>query len=82
MLYLQNQYMYFKNLKDWKDYAWLVWNWFCLGEFCFQSAFLFNFDFQMHKTPLKSFVFEISFIEDNSSTFYLFVDKVWGAQRF
>ena len=29
---------------------------FCLSEFCFQFEFLFNFDFQMHKTYLKSFV--------------------------
>ena len=25
------------------------------SEFCFQFEFLFNFDFQMHKTHLKSF---------------------------
>ena len=36
---------------------------FCLSEFCFLFEFLFNFDFQMHKTHLKSFVFEILFIE-------------------
>ena len=35
-----------------------------------------NFDFQMHKTHFKSFVFEILFIGDYSSTFYLFDGKV------
>ena len=43
-----------------------------LSEFCFQFEFFFNFDFQMHTTHLKSFVFEILFIGDYSSTFYLF----------
>ena len=43
---------------------------------CFQFEFFYNFDFQMHKTHLKSFVFEILFIGDNSSTFYLFDGKV------
>ena len=37
---------------------------FSLCEFCFQFEFLFNFDFQMHKTNLKSFVFEMLFIGD------------------
>ena len=46
---------------------------FCLGEFCFRFEFFFNFDFQNH---LKSFVFEILFVGDYSSTFYLFGDKV------
>ena len=32
----------------------------------------------MHKTHLKSFVFEILFIGDYSSTFYLFYGKVGG----
>ena len=36
----------------------LIYN-FCLGKFCFQFEFFFNFDFQMHKTHLKSFVFKI-----------------------
>ena len=30
------------------------------SEFCFEFEFFFNFDFQMHKTHLISFVFEIS----------------------
>ena len=41
----------------------------CLGEFYFQFEFFFYFDFQMHKTYIKSFVFEIIFIRDHSSTF-------------
>ena len=49
---------------------------FFLCEFCFQFEFFFNFDFQMHKTHLKSFAFEILFIGDYSSTFYLFDNKV------
>ena len=35
---------------------------FVFPEFCFQFEFLFNFDFQMHKTYLKSFLFELLFI--------------------
>ena len=35
------------------------------------SLIVFSFDFQMRKTHLKSFVFEILFIGDYSSTFYL-----------
>ena len=42
---------------------------FCLSEFCFQFGFFVNFDIQMHKTHLKSFVFEILFIGDYSSAF-------------
>ena len=49
---------------------------FFLSELCFQFEFLFYFDVQMHKTHLKSFVFEILFIADYSSTFHLFDDKV------
>ena len=37
---------------------------------------LFNFDFQVHKTRLKRFVFEILFIGDYSSTFHLYDDIV------
>ena len=72
MLYLQSQWINFKNLNG-------VWNLkrfsmtcielilkFCLGEFYFQFEFLFNFDFQMHKTHLKSFVLENVFIRDYS----------------
>ena len=36
---------------------------FCLSELCFQLEFFFNFGFQMHITDLKSFVFEILFID-------------------
>ena len=46
------------------------------GEFCFQFEFFVNFDFQMHKTNLQSFVFEILFIGDYNSTFYLFGGRV------
>ena len=49
---------------------------FCLIEFCFQLEFVYNFDFQMHKTHLEYFVFEILFIGDYSSTFYRFGGKV------
>ena len=51
--------MDFKNLKD---SAYFAWNWFSnfrLSEFCFQFEFFVDFDFQMHRTHLKSFVFEI-----------------------
>ena len=41
-----------------------------------ESECCLNLDFQMQKTHAKSFVFEILFIGDNSSTFYLFADKV------
>ena len=51
---------------------------FCLSEFCFQFDFFFNFDFQMHKTHLKSFVFEILFMGDYNSTFYLFDGEIWS----
>ena len=53
----------------------LIFNFF-LSDFCFQFEFLFNFDSEMHKTHLNSFVFEISFIGDNSSIFYPFDGKV------
>ena len=36
---------------------------FCIGEFCFQFEFFINFDLQMHKTHLKSFVFEFYLLE-------------------
>ena len=49
---------------------------FCFVEFCFQFEFCFKFDFQMHKTHLKSFVFEFLFIGNYSSTFCLSDDKV------
>ena len=39
------------------------------------TEFFFNFDFQMHKTHLESFAFEILFLGDYSSTFYLFDDE-------
>ena len=55
---------------------------FLSGEFCFQFESFFHFDFQMHKTHLKSFVFEIFFIGDYSSTFYLFEVKVWSVELF
>ena len=45
---------------------------FFLSEFCFQFEFFFNFDFQMLKTHLKSFVFEILLLRSKSLTFYLF----------
>ena len=44
--------------------------------------FFFNFDFQMDETHLKSFVFEILFIGDNSLTFYFFDGKVWSVLLF
>ena len=57
--------MDFKNLKGiWKLKRFciscieLIFEFF-LSEFCFQFECFFNFDFQMHKIPLKSFVFEI-----------------------
>ena len=50
-------------------------------SFGFSLNFFFNFDFQMHKTHLKSFVFEILFIGDYSSTFYLF-DGKFGMYKF
>ena len=46
------------------------------NKFCFQFEFFFNFDFQMHKAHLKSFVFEILFIGDYRLTFYLVDGKV------
>ena len=39
---------------------------FCPGEFCFQFEFFFYFDFPMHETHLKSFVFKILLIGDYS----------------
>ena len=53
----------------------LIFIFFFLSEFCFQFGFFFNFDFQMHKIHLKSFVFAILFIGYNSSTFYLLDGK-------
>ena len=68
MLYLQSEWMDFKNLSGvWKlirigiTCIQLIYK-ICLSDFCFQFEFFFNFDFQMHKTYLKSFVFEILFI--------------------
>ena len=49
---------------------------FSLNEFYFQPEFFLRFAFQMHKAHLKSFVFEILFTRDYSSTFYLFDGKV------
>ena len=56
----QNQWIDFKNLNGiWKLKRFyitcieLILN-LCLGNFCFQFDFLFNFDFQMHKTNLKA----------------------------
>ena len=51
---------------------------FCLSKFFFSLNlfFFFNFDFQMHKTYLKSLIFEILVIGDYNSTFYLFDGKV------
>ena len=43
---------------------------FCVSAFCLQFEFFFNFNFQMHKTHLKSFAFEILFIGDYSLTFW------------
>ena len=74
--------MDFKNLNDvWKPERFfitcveLIFN-FCFSEFYFQFEFFLNFDFQMHKTHLKGFVFEILFIGGYSSTFHLFDGKV------
>ena len=47
-----------------------------LCEFCFKFEFFSKFDFQMHKTHLKSFVLGILFIGDHSLTSYLFDGKV------
>ena len=49
---------------------------FLSGELCFQFEFFINFDVKMYKTHLKSFVLEIFFIVDYSSTPYLFDGKV------
>ena len=54
----------------------LIFKFFVLGSVVFQFDFFFNFDFQMHKTQLKSFVFEILFIGHYSFTFCLFDGKV------
>ena len=43
---------------------------FCFSEFHFQFEFFFNIDFQMHKTHLESFVFNILFIGDNNLTLF------------
>ena len=63
--------MNFKNLNGvWKPQRFLITCLtFCLSEFCFQFEMFFIFDLQMHKTNLKSSVFEILFIGDYSSTF-------------
>ena len=45
-------------------------------RFVFSLNFSLNFDFQMNKTHLIDFVFEILFIGDYSSTVYLFDGKV------
>ena len=75
--------MDFKNLNNvWKLKKFcitcieLIFSNFCLSEFCIKFEFFFNFDFQMHKTHLKSFVLEILFIRDYSSSFYLFNGNV------
>ena len=83
MLYLQSKWIDFKNLKGVQKLKrfcitcikFLKFLNFCLSEFRFQFEFFFNFDFHLHKTHPKSFVFEISFIGDSSSTFYLFDGK-------
>ena len=50
---------------------------FVLVSFVFSLNFAFNLDFSMqNKTYLKNSVFEILFIGDYKSTFYLFDDKV------
>ena len=63
--------MHYKNLsaaRVWKlkkfciTYIELILN-FCLSDFYFQFEFFCNFDFQMHKTHVKGFVFEISSLE-------------------
>ena len=87
-LYIQSQWMDFKNLSGvWKPKRFCIscietifrflsqWVWFSAWIF-------FNFDFQMYKTHLKSFVFKILFIGDNSSTLYFFDGKVWSVLLF
>ena len=81
MLYLQNQWMDFKNLNGvWKLTRFcitcieLILN-FCLIEFRSQFEFFFYFDFQMRKNHLKRFSLKTLFTGDYSSTFYLFDGK-------
>ena len=64
MLYLQSQWIDPKYLNG--VCLELIFK-FCFSEFCFQFEFFFNFDFRMHKTHPKGFVFEILFIGDYSS---------------
>ena len=49
---------------------------FCLSKFCFQFEVFLKLDFQMHKTHLKSFVFNILFIGDYNLALYLFDGNV------
>ena len=48
---------------------------FSFDVFWFQSEFLFYSDFHVHKTHLKSFVFENLLIGDCSSTFISLMTK-------
>ena len=75
--------MDFKNLNSvWKPKRFcitcfeLIFKIFVLVSFVFSLNFFFSFDFQMQKTHLKSFVFEILFVGNYISTFYLSDDKV------
>ena len=83
ILYLQSQLRDSENLNG----VWKLKRLFCItcielifkflsGELCFQFEVFIYSDFQMDKTHLKSFVFQILFIGDYSSTPYLFDDKV------
>ena len=45
-------------------------------EFNFEFEFFYCFDFQVRKTHLKCFIFEISFIADHSLTLCLFDNKL------
>ena len=67
---MQNLFSFQTPFKFLKSIHWLwrynVW---------YNKTFFHNFDFQMHKTHLKSFVFEILFIGDNSSTFISLMAK-------
>ena len=70
MLYLQSQCMYFKSLNGvWKLKRFcrtcVDFKIFVLMSFVFSlNFFFFNFDVQIHKTHLKSYVFEFLFIGD------------------
>ena len=47
--------------------------------FSLTTSYHVDFDFQIHKIHLKSFVFEILLIGDNSSTFDLLDGKIRSA---